>query len=78
MHIRELLNSATAQLAGYSDSPALDAQLLLAQILQVDRTKLLAWPQLKVEPEQQTQFEQAVQRRLRGEPVALCFEFWLR
>jgi release factor glutamine methyltransferase len=51
-------------------SPRLDAQVLLAHILQVDRAVLYTYPERTLTPEQEQQFSQCIERRSQGEPVA--------
>jgi release factor glutamine methyltransferase len=67
------------QLASVSDSPRLDIELLLAHILQKNRTYLFAWPEKDLTSVQVEQFEAYFARRLSGEPVAHILgrrEFW--
>lgn len=64
------LTEAVSRIHSVSDSPLLDAQLLLAYLLKVDRTHLLAWPHKILEPSQYTVFQGYVERRAQGEPVA--------
>ena len=69
--IGELLADGTRQLrASGSESPRLDAELLLAHVLDVDRTTLMAHPEVPVGPEPAERFGEAVRRREAGEPVA--------
>lgn len=53
-----------------SDSPRLDAELLLCHVLKKSRSFLLAWPEKELSDAQNTDYEQLLQRRLKGEPVA--------
>lgn len=67
------------QLAKVSDSPRLDVEILLAHVLQKDRTFLFAWPETALTVEQEDNFIALFDRRLRGEPVAHIIgqrEFW--
>ncbi len=67
------------QLAKVSDSPRLDVEILLAHILQKDRTFLFTWPETELTVEQEDTFIALFDRRLRGEPVAHIIgqrEFW--
>jgi release factor glutamine methyltransferase len=67
----ELLASAVARLRdGGSETARLDAELLLGFAIGVDRTTLLARPDVPVGPEAAARFEDALARRLAGEPVA--------
>lgn len=77
--ISMLLNDAIRQLADTSDSPRLDAALLLSQVLEKSPSHLLAWPEKAVTATQQQQFRELLNRRIAGEPVAYLLgvrEFW--
>lgn len=52
------------------DLPALDAELLLAHILQCDTTALFAHPEWTLKAGQADQFRSLVQRRVLREPIA--------
>jgi release factor glutamine methyltransferase len=69
--IRSLLEDGVARLreAG-SESPRLDAELLLAQAISADRTVVLAHPDAAVGDGQAATYEAAIGRRATGEPVA--------
>lgn len=69
--IGDLLKAATARLrqAG-SESPRLDAELLLGWAVGADRTALIAHPEASVGPDGTATFEAALVRREAGEPVA--------
>lgn len=61
------------------DSARLDAELLLAYVLQTPRSTLYAHPRRLLQAQQQEAFEQLIQRRLAGEPLAYITgesEFW--
>lgn len=76
--IAELLNEAQAQLVA-SDSPRLDAEVLLAYVTGRPRTHFIAWPEKELDSGQVEQFRRLVQRRAKGEPVAHITgrrEFW--
>jgi release factor glutamine methyltransferase len=67
----ELLANAVARLRhGGSESPRLDAEVLLAHATGVDRSTVIAHPEAQVGPEAAARFEDGVARRLLGEPVA--------
>ncbi|MEH6388707.1 peptide chain release factor N(5)-glutamine methyltransferase [Pseudomonas profundi] len=53
-----------------SDSPRLDAELLLAHALNKPRSFLMTWPEHQPQPEQIERFQHLLQRRRAGEPVA--------
>lgn len=62
-----------------SDSPRLDVELLLAQVLERDRTYLYTWPEKILTPAQQAAFETLLNERKQGRPVAHLLgqrEFW--
>lgn len=62
-----------------SDTPRLDAELLLAHVLDVSRSYLHAWPERELTLEQQSLFHALLQRRQGGEPIAYLLgakEFW--
>lgn len=56
--------------ASGSPSARLDAELLLGHVLGVDRTTLIAHPDLAVPPEHDRVYRANVERRAAGEPVA--------
>ena len=62
-----------------SDSPRLDAELLLSHITGLSRTSFRAWPEREVTDAQAEAFEALVQDRVAGRPVAHLLgqqEFW--
>jgi release factor glutamine methyltransferase len=79
--IGALLREAAERLAGGSDSPRLDAEILLAHATRQARTWLLAHAGDGAAPETRARFRELLERRLRGEPVAYLTgerEFWSR
>jgi len=75
--IRRLVEEATETLG--SDTGRLDAEVLLASILEKDRSHLHAWPGKILPQETCEQFHKLVKRRACGEPVAYLTgqrEFW--
>jgi release factor glutamine methyltransferase len=78
MTIKEALAHATAQFTGMA-SPRLDAQVLLAHLLNVDKSYLTAHDRDYLSDEQEMAFGQLVARRAAGEPVAYILgkkAFW--
>lgn len=69
---RALLDDAATALrvAGITDTPRLDAELLLAHAIGVDRTAVIAHGDAPVGADAATTFRALVERRLAGEPVA--------
>lgn len=64
---------------GESDSARLDAELLLAKVLEKDRVFLRTWPDFLVEDRLRESYAQLLARRKKGEPVAYLlgrWEFW--
>jgi release factor glutamine methyltransferase len=53
-----------------SESPRLDAELLLGHVLGVGRATLLAEPEAQVSADQAAQLDGLIERRAKGEPVA--------
>ena len=77
--ISVLLKHSTQRLAAVSDSPRLDAEILLAHCLNKPRSYLYTWPEHTPEPQQVEEYTMLVQQRLRGQPIAYLIgyrEFW--
>lgn len=77
--INEAINQVTQQLAVISDTPRLDAELLLALILQKPRPWLFMHLEHALTSEQQQQIHHLTQRRANAEPMAYILghkEFW--
>jgi len=74
------LKQAVQQLQGSgSDSPSLDAAVLLCHALDKPRSFLLTWPDKILDAQQLSAFDELLQCRLTGEPVAYIVgerEFW--
>lgn len=78
MTITEALGWATQQLT-LSETAKLDAEVLLAHSIERDRTYLYTWPEKTLDVAQQQCFQQLVQLRQQGTPVAHLVgqrEFW--
>jgi release factor glutamine methyltransferase len=79
MNIRQLIETASQQLSQLSDSPRLDAEILLAHSLGKNRSWLMTWPENTPDEAQLQQFQQLLQQRLQGRPIAHLTgerEFW--
>ena len=77
--LSKLLTDAARRLAVISETPRLDAEVLLAAVLERSRSYLHAWPERMPEPEQIAQFMAWLERRCAGEPMAYLLgrrEFW--
>ena len=73
------LRAGAAALEGCSDSPGLDAQLLLAKVLGSDRAALAAHPERPVDAAAAAAFRALLDERRAGVPVAYLTgvrEFW--
>jgi len=76
--IDTVLIQARIQLS-HSDSPRLDAELLLCQVLKVSRSYLFAHAHDELNLAQVQDFENLLARRIAGEPIAYLLgkrEFW--
>lgn len=78
MQIEQWLRWASAQLVA-SDSARLDAELLLAHVLDKDRTWLYTWSDRLLSSSQQDSASELLDQRMQGIPVAHLLgqrEFW--
>src|SRR5579872_207646 len=74
-----VLRSAQEKLQSNSETPSLDAEILLAHVLKVTRTFLHTWPERELNSSEYELFFKLVTRRCAGEPVAYLVghqEFW--
>lgn len=79
MDIQSAVEQTSKRLQAVSDTPRLDAELLLCQVLGQPRSYLFTWPERSLTAEQSAGFDALVQRRALGEPVAHILgrrEFW--
>jgi release factor glutamine methyltransferase len=77
--IAETVKSAALRLSAHSESPRLDAELLLGKVLGVSRASLIARDNQSVAPSDELQLKQLLLKRERGVPVAYLTgsrEFW--
>jgi len=77
VNVRDLLGMASRRIGG-ADA-RLDAELLLAHALGTPRARLYAWPEHEPDATERSAFEQLVDARARGEPIAYLTgrrEFW--
>lgn len=77
----ELLSQACYQLSETSASAQLDAEVLLAYTLDKDRSFLRAWPETVLQTRQQEDYQEKINQRRSGIPVAYLTgvrEFWSR
>ena len=71
-----LHDDLATRLALISDTPALDAAVLLAHILNKPRTWVMAHPELTLTPQQQKQLDDSVTRFEDGEPFPYILGHW--
>jgi len=85
MRIDQLIQQGVAQLAALSgsnrqtDTPELDVQLLLAEVLGVNRSYFYTWPEKIVSDSDKVRFECLLSERLQGKPIAYILgyqAFW--
>ncbi len=77
--IAGVLALASHRLGKISESPRLDAELLLTQALDVPRSYLFAHPEDTLDVAAAERFFSAIERRANGEPLAYIYgekEFW--
>lgn len=78
-HIAAVLQAAVSRLAGCSDNPRLDAEVLLAHVIGKSRSHLHTWPEQVLPEPLHRRFLELIARRLDGEPIAYLTgqrEFW--
>ena len=73
--ICDLLNDAARKLS-FSDTPQLDAQVLLAHIIQKPRTWVMAHPEHAVTKKEQDQLNDALEKLEAGEPLPYVLGKW--
>jgi release factor glutamine methyltransferase len=76
MTIGEWLEMISARLRGKSDTAELDAQVLMAKVVERSRSWLLAHPEVVLDPQQQAALQAAVERLEQGEPLPYVLGEW--
>jgi len=77
--VDELMRWARSRLSPHVDQPQLEARVLLREASGLNDTRLLAFPENPIGPEERSRFMEWVERRALGEPVAYLIgsrEFW--
>lgn len=77
--LTQVLQDASVKLSAISDTPLLDAEVLLAHVLVQQRSYLRAWPDAVLTEAQLKQFHALLSRRMNAEPIAYLIghkEFW--
>ena len=72
----DLLESTAERLSPFSDTPQLDAQVLLAHVFEKPRTWVLAHPDSPLDPQQAATLEMLIQRLEDGEPLPYVLGHW--
>jgi len=76
MSVGEALAEGRRALASRSDTAGMDAQVVLAEFLGQSREWLLAHPEARLLPGQQSGFSSALCRLAEGEPLAYVLAWW--
>lgn len=71
-----LLSDVSARLASISDTPALDASVLIAHIIDKPRTWVMAHPELTLTAEQQNQLNDSLEQLEKGKPFPYVLGHW--
>jgi release factor glutamine methyltransferase len=74
--MHSLHSDITARLASISDTPDLDASVLIAHVINKPRTWVMAHPELKLTTEQQKHLEESLIRLENGEPFPYILGHW--
>lgn len=77
--INQALNEARQKLRASSPSPAVDASILLSHAMGCSTTHLIAWPDKTLSQIHENTFNDLLQQRIEGKPVAYITgkkEFW--
>jgi len=72
----EILSNLKSQFSRWSETPSLDAQVLLVHISGQKRAWVLAHPEARLTPEQQVALDRAVSRLEAGEPLPYILGHW--
>ena len=76
MKIQDLLETTITRLEPFSDNPQLDAQVLLAYIIQKPRTWVMAHPEHALTKKEQDQLNNALEKLEAGEPLPYVLGKW--
>jgi release factor glutamine methyltransferase len=79
MHVEQALNEGVTVLAAVTDSPRMDAELMLATAMQRSRTYLYAHPEAELSPKVFKLWQHFLQKRQAHYPLAYLLgqkEFW--
>jgi len=76
MMTHPFLSEITTRLTSISDTPDLDASVLIAHIINKPRTWVMAHPELTLTPAQQNQLNESLMRLENGEPFPYVLGHW--
>ena len=76
MHLSQALQELSKRLAGSSETPLLDAQVLLAHVLERPRAWVLAHPEARLSLAQEQTLQSAAARLEAGEPLPYILGHW--
>ena len=74
--VGEMISNLQSQFSNWSETPSLDAQVLLAHICNQNRAWVLAHPEGLLTSEQQNALNMAVSRLEAGEPLPYVLGHW--
>lgn len=77
--LKQILDTGIQSLIDSSDSPRVDAEVLLCFVLKKPSVFLLSHPEYLIEAEHKAQFEALIAKRREGQPIAYLIgqrEFW--
>jgi release factor glutamine methyltransferase len=74
--MHSLHSDITTRLAAISDTPDLDASVLIAHVIDKPRTWVMAHPELTLTPTQQNQLNKSLMRLENGEPFPYVLGHW--
>ncbi|MBW9257525.1 MAG: peptide chain release factor N(5)-glutamine methyltransferase [Candidatus Thiodiazotropha sp. (ex. Lucinisca nassula)] len=77
--LKQALLAAQKSLYGIAENPDLEAAMLLCHLLEKPKSHLYAWPEAMLSESQHQHFQQLIQRRQQGTPIAYILqqrEFW--
>ena len=81
MRLDAAIAGAAERLSDTSESPRLDAEILLCRTIDMPRSYLFAHPEDELDAVTQQRFDELIERRAAGEPMAYIMgtkEFWSR
>ena len=75
-NLKDLLQESIARINTFSDTPQLDAQVLLAHVIQKPRAWVIAHPEYDVTEKEKNQIDLALQKLEAGEPLPYILGKW--